>query len=96
MTSWERSSAPSTNGENAARLADSRHFIGFITLENAPSKTEAARLTAALVDQAGATVKPRKQEILYIDDKFCAAHGAQQLAFWNAHHDERGFASMHI
>jgi hypothetical protein len=31
-----------------------------------------------------------------IDDTFCAAHGAQQLAFWNAHHDERGFASMHI
>jgi hypothetical protein len=25
-----------------------------------------------------------------------AAHGSQQLAFWNAHHDERGFASMHI
>ena len=24
------------------------------------------------------------------------AHGAQQLAFWNAHHDERGFASIHI
>src|SRR4030081_3420618 len=24
----------------------------------------------------------------------CAAQ--QQLAFWNAHHDERGFASMHI
>jgi len=65
-------------------------------LENAPSKTEAARLTAALVDQAGTTVKPGKQEILDIDDTFCAAHGAQQLAFWNAHHDERGFASMHI
>jgi hypothetical protein len=47
-------------------------------LENAPSKTEAARLTAALLDQ------------------FCAAHGTQQLALWNAHHDERGFASMHI
>src|SRR5437660_11790787 len=30
-------------------------------LENAPSKTEAARLTAALVDQAGTTVKPRRQ-----------------------------------
>ena len=29
-------------------------------LENAPSKTEAARLTAALVDQAGTTVKPRQ------------------------------------
>ena len=65
-------------------------------LENAPSRTEAARLTAALVDQAGATVKPSKQEILDIDDTFCAAHGGQQLAFWNAHHDERGFASMHI
>jgi hypothetical protein len=25
-----------------------------------------------------------------------AAHGGQQLALWNAHHDERGFASMHI
>jgi hypothetical protein len=44
-------------------------------LENAPSKTEAARLTAALVDQAGTTVKPGKQEILDIDDTFCAAHG---------------------
>jgi hypothetical protein len=44
-------------------------------LENAPSKTEAARLAAALVDQAGTTVKPRKQEILDIDDTFCAAHG---------------------
>src|SRR6266496_3241370 len=65
-------------------------------LENAPSRTEAARLAAALVDQAGTTVKPRKQEILEIDDTFCAAHGGQQLAFWNAHHDERGFASMHI
>jgi hypothetical protein len=65
-------------------------------LENAPRKMEAARLTAALVDQAGATVRPCKQEILDIDDTFCAAHGGQQLAFWNAHHDERGFASMHI
>ncbi len=65
-------------------------------LENAPSKTEAARLTAALLDQFGTTVKPGELEILDIDDTFCAAHGTQQLAFWNAHHDERGFASMHI
>jgi hypothetical protein len=27
---------------------------------------------------------------------FCASHGGQQLAFWNAHHDERGFASLQI
>lgn len=65
-------------------------------LENAPSKTEAARLSAALVDQFGASVKPGALEVLDIDDTFCAAHGGQQLAFWNAHHDERGFASMHI
>jgi Transposase DDE domain group 1 len=65
-------------------------------LENAPSKTEAARLAAALLDQFGTTAKPGKLEILDIDDTFCAAHGTQQLAFWNAHHDERGFASMHI
>jgi hypothetical protein len=65
-------------------------------LENAPSRSEAARLSAALIDQFGTTVKPGRQEILDIDDTFCAAHGGQQLAFWNAHHDERGFASMHI
>jgi len=65
-------------------------------LENAPSKTEAARLSAALLDQFGTTVRPGRREVLDIDDTFCAAHGGQQLAFWNAHEDERGFASMHI
>jgi DDE family transposase len=38
----------------------------------------------------------RDCEVLNIDDTFCAAHGGQQLAFWNAHEDERGVASMHI
>jgi Transposase DDE domain group 1 len=65
-------------------------------LENAPSKTDAARLAVAMVDQFCATVKPGPVETFDIDDTFCAAHGYQQLAFWNAHHDERGFASMHI
>ena len=65
-------------------------------LENAPSKTEAGRLSAALLDQFGTTVKPGKLEVLDIDDTFCTAHGGQQLALWNAQHDERGFASMHI
>jgi hypothetical protein len=65
-------------------------------LENAPRKTEAARLCAALIDQFATTVKPGRLEILDIDDTFCTAHGGQQLAFWNAHHDERGFAPMHI
>jgi hypothetical protein len=39
-------------------------------LENAPRKTQAARLTAALVDQPDATTRPRKQEIL---DPACPA-----------------------
>src|SRR5215510_11536733 len=65
-------------------------------LENSPSKTDAARLGMAILDQFCATVKPGRIEIFDIDDTFCAAHGGQQLAFWNAHHDERGFASMHI
>ena len=65
-------------------------------LENAPSKTQAARVTGALVDQFCASVKPGRELMLDIDDTFCAAHGGQQLAFWNAHHDERGFATMHI
>ena len=65
-------------------------------MENAPSRIEAARVTAALVDQFAANVTPGAQAILDIDDSFYVAHGGQQLAFWNAHHDERGFAPMHI
>jgi len=65
-------------------------------LENAPRKSEAARLTGALVDQFCLTVTPGCEEILDIDDTFCAAHGGQQLSFWNAHYDERGFLPMHI
>jgi hypothetical protein len=65
-------------------------------LENAPRKVEAARLTGALVDQFCCSVKPGKNEILDIDDAFCTAHGGQQLAFWNAREDERGFSPMHI
>jgi Transposase DDE domain group 1 len=45
------------------------------------------------LDQFGTTVKPGRLEVLEIDDTFCAAHGGQQLAFWNAHHDERGFCA---
>jgi hypothetical protein len=36
------------------------------------------------------------RDIFDIDDTFDAAHGGQQLTFWNAHHDERGFAPMHV
>jgi predicted ATPase len=46
---------------------------------NTTSRTEAARLTAALVDQAGTTVKPGKQAILDIDDTFGAAMAVSSL-----------------
>jgi hypothetical protein len=65
-------------------------------LEDAPSKTEAARLTAALIDQAGTSVKPRQQEILDIDDTFCAAHGASSWRSERTSRRARLFASMHI
>jgi hypothetical protein len=46
-------------------------------LENAPTKTEAARLTAALIDQFCTSVTPGKEEIFDIDDAFYTAHGGQ-------------------
>src|SRR5258708_10806425 len=65
-------------------------------LENAPRKTEAARLTGALVDQVGVTVKPGRQEMSDIDDTVCAAPRGQQLAFWNAHQAQLRLASIDI
>ena len=64
--------------------------------ENAPSKWDAGRLAGALVDQFTAHVTPAYRDIFDIDDTFDAAHGGQQMTFWNAHHDERGFAPMHV
>lgn len=81
--------APETGGTLASQSTYSR-------LENAPSEAEAERLTSALIDQYCANVDPGRERILDIDDTFCAAHGGQQLAFWNAHHGERGFATMHV
>src|SRR3979490_51944 len=39
-------------------------------LENAPSKTEAARLAAALIDQFGTTLKPGRPGVLEIDEPY--------------------------
>lgn len=79
--------------ETGADLASQSTISRF---ENAPSRWDAARLCRALVDQFTARVTPGNRDILDIDDTFNAAHGGQQLAFWNAHHDERGFAPMHV
>ena len=79
--------------ETGADLASQSTISRF---ENAPTKTDAARLAGALVDQFTARVSPSYRDIFDIDDTFDAAHGGQQMTFWNAHHDERGFAPMHV
>jgi len=81
--------APETGAPLASQSTISR-------FENAPTRTDAARLAAALVDQFTARVSPSHRDIFDIDDTFDAAHGGQQLTFWNAHHDERGFAPIHV
>jgi hypothetical protein len=66
-------------------------------LENMPSRIEAARMTAALVDtfclsfpQALATVT------LDIDDTCDRVHGHQQMSLFHAHHDTRCFLPIHV
>lgn len=66
-------------------------------LENMPSRIEAARMTAALVDsfcrsfpQAPATVT------LDIDDTCDRVHGLQQMSLFHAHHDTRCFLPIHV
>ena len=54
-----------------------------------PSKIEAARLTAARVDQFCASFPSVPKAItLGIDDTVDAVHGGQQLSFWNGHYDK--------
>jgi hypothetical protein len=79
--------------ETGADLASQSTISRF---ENAPTKKDAAKLAGALVDHFTARVTPGHRDIFDIDDSFHAAYGGQQLAFWNAHHDERGFASVHV
>ena len=79
--------------ETGADLASQSTISRF---ENAPTKKDATRLAGALVDYFTSCVTPGHHDVFDIDDTFNAAHGGQQLAFWNAHYDERGFASMHI
>jgi hypothetical protein len=66
-------------------------------LENMPSRREAVRMTAALIDQFCVSFPTPPDEItLDIDDTLDIVHGGQQLSFWNAHHDERCFLPIHV
>jgi len=66
-------------------------------LENAPSLTDAIRLTYALVDQWIASYEREPASvILDIDDTCDVVHGHQQLSLFNAHCDERCFLPIHV
>jgi hypothetical protein len=66
-------------------------------LENAPSRLAVARMMRAMVDQfLDSFARAPRQIVLDIDDTLDAAHGGQQLALFNAHHDERCFLPIHI
>ena len=66
-------------------------------LENAPSRSEVGRLTAALVDIFCRSFPiPPAAITLDIDDTCDAVHGQQQLSLFNAFHDTRCFLPVHV
>ncbi len=65
--------------------------------ENQPDLRAVIRLTYAMIDlYCDSHARPPKAITLDIDDTFDAAHGEQQLAFWNGFHGERGFSPIHV
>jgi len=66
-------------------------------LENAPSRSEIARMMGAMVDLFCASWRrPPRSLTLDIDDTLDRVHGHQQLSLFNAHYDERCFLPIHI
>ena len=66
-------------------------------LENAPSRLEVARMTAALVDLfCRSFAVPPAAITLDIDDTCDPVHGHQQLSLFNAHYDTRCFLPVHV
>ena len=66
-------------------------------LENAPSGSEVARMTAALVDLfCRSFPSPPAAITLDIDDTCDAVHGQQQLSLFNAFYDTRCFLPVHV
>jgi hypothetical protein len=66
-------------------------------LENAPDLRSLIRLSRAMVDLWCQSHRRSPKSItLDIDDTADTVHGHQQLALFNAHHDERCFQPIHI
>ena len=65
--------------------------------ENTPDLRTLIRMGREMVDIYCASHDvPPEAVILDIDDTFDAAHGQQQLTFWNGFHGERGYAPIHV
>ncbi len=65
--------------------------------ENVPDLRTLIALTYAMIDlYCDSHAEPPASITLDIDDTFDAAHGEQQLAFWNGFHGERGFSPIHV
>ena len=65
--------------------------------ENAPGLRTLIRLTHEMIDiYCDSHDAPPAAVTLDIDDTFDAAHGEQQLTFWNGFHGERGYAPIHV
>jgi hypothetical protein len=65
--------------------------------ENAPDLRTLIRLSQATVDLwCGSQRHPPRAITLDIDDTADTVHGHQQLALFNAHHDERCFMPIHV
>jgi len=66
-------------------------------LENMPSKIEAARLTAALVDHYCESFKrPPRSVTLDIDETVDPVHGGQQFSLFNTHYNTPCFLPFHV
>jgi hypothetical protein len=65
--------------------------------ENMPSRIEAARMTAALVDRfCRSFPAPPEAITLDIDDTCDPVHGHQQLSLFHTHYDTRCFLPIHV
>jgi len=65
--------------------------------ENASDLRAVIRMTHELIDiNCDSHAVPPASITLDIDDTFDAAHGDQQLTFWNGFHGERGYAPIHV
>ena len=66
-------------------------------LENGASRTDLYRMARALIDTFLASYETEPKAILLdIDDTDDPTHGAQQLAVFNAYHDEYCYMPLHI